>query len=90
MGVASAPLTPGTLYRIGIHQKKGAGSDAVLEGFIATGDAAFAAPFASSSTQTFTTQADLVQIGATTGTAGSMTLDDVRLDTGSMPGPSVP
>jgi hypothetical protein len=90
VGVASAPLTPGTLYRIGFHQKKGAGSDAVLEGFIATGDAAFGAPFASSSTQTLTTQTDSVQIGATTGTAGNMTLDDIRLDTGSMPGPSVP
>jgi len=80
----------GTLYRIGIHQKKGTGGNAVLEGFIATGDAAFTTPFATSSTQTFTTQADSVQIGATTGTAGSMTIDDIRLDTGSMPGPSIP
>ena len=90
--IAATPtaLVVGTLYRIGIHQKKGTGSNAVLEGFIATGDAAFTTPFATSSTQTFTTQADSVQIGATTGTAGSMTIDDIRLDTGSMPGPSIP
>jgi len=90
--IAATPtaLVVGTLYRIGIHQKKGTGGNAVLEGFIATGDAAFTTPFATSSTQTFTTQADSVQIGATTGTAGSMTIDDIRLDTGSMPGPSIP
>jgi hypothetical protein len=90
--IAATPsaLVTGTLYRIGIHQRKGTGSNAVLEGFIATGDAAFGAPFASSSTQTFTSQTDSVQIGATTGTAGRLTLDDIRLDRGSMPGPSGP
>ena len=90
LGATTAALTPGTLYRIGIHQKRGTGSNGTLEGFVATGDANFGTAFASSGTQTFTTQADSVQIGATTGTAGSFTLDDVRLDTGAMPGPSAP
>ena len=90
LGATTAALTPGTLYRIGIHQKRGTGSNGMLEGFVATGDANFGAAFASSGTQTFTTQADSVQIGATTGTAGSFTVDDVRLDTGAMPGPSAP
>ena len=90
VGATTAALTPGTLYRIGIHQKRGTGSNGILEGFVATGDANFGTAFASSGTQSFITQADSVQIGATTGTVGSFTLDDVRLDTGAMPGPSAP
>jgi hypothetical protein len=90
VGATTIALTPGTLYRMGIHQKRGTGSNGVLEGFVATGDANFGTAFAASSSQTFTTQADLVQCGATTGNAGSLTLDDIRLDTGIMPGPSAP
>jgi len=90
LGATTAALTPGTLYRIGIHQKRGTGSNGVLQGFVAVGDASFGAAFASSATQTFTTQANSVQIGATTGTTGSFTVDDIRLDTGAMPGPSTP
>ena len=52
-----------------------------------TGDASFGAAFASGLAQAFTTQANSVQIGATTGLA-QLTVDDVRLDTGAMPGPS--
>ena len=81
---------PATVYRIAIHQKKGAGTNAVLEGFLATGDTTFSTPFASSGTQTFTTRADSVQIGASTPTGVTLTFDDIRLDTGAMPGPSVP
>jgi hypothetical protein len=90
VGATAAALKPGTVYRIGIHQKRGTGSNAVLEGFLATGDAAFTTAFAKSSTQTFKTQADSVQIGASTATGGNLTFDDIRLDTGAMPGPSVP
>ena len=90
LGASAAALVPGTIYRIGIHQKKGAGSNAVLEGFLATGDAAFSTPFAASSTQTFTTLADQVQVGSSTGVVGSATFDDIRIDNGSMPGPSLP
>lgn len=90
LGASSTALTAGTVYRIGIHQKKGTGSNGVLEGFLATGDAAFAAPFATNSAQTFTTQADSVQIGSSTGTVATATFDDIRLDTGAMPGPSIP
>jgi hypothetical protein len=90
LGASAAALTPGTVYRIAIHQKKGTGSNAVLEGFLASGDASFATPFARSGTQTFTTRADSVQIGASTPTGGTPTFDDIRLDTGAMPGPSVP
>jgi hypothetical protein len=90
LGTSTAALTPGTVYRIAIHQKKGTGSNAVLEGFLATGDADFTTPFSISNTQTFNTQADSVQIGASTSTGDALTFDDIRLDTGAMPGPSVP
>jgi len=66
------------------------GSNGVLEGFVATGDANFGAAFALSDTQTFTTQADSVPMGGTTGIVGSFTVDDVRLDTGAMPVPMLP
>ncbi len=90
LGASATALAAGTVYRIGIHQKKGTGSNGVLEGFLATGDAAFATPFATNSAQTFTTQADSVQIGSSTGTVVTATFDDIRLDTGAMPGPSIP
>jgi len=90
IGTSTAALTLGTVYRIVIHQKKGTGSNAVLEGFLASGDTSFATPFARSGTQTFTTRADSVQIGASTSTGGTITFDDIRLDTGAMPGPSLP
>jgi hypothetical protein len=90
LGTSTLTLAPNTIYRIGIHQKRGTGSNAVLQGFVATGDANFTTAFAQSSTQTFKTQADSVQIGASTSTGGNLTFDDIRLDSGVMPGPSIP
>ena len=81
IGVNSAALTPGTLYRVGLHQKKGTGGNGVLEAFLAVGDAAFATPFASSSVQTFTTQATRFSLGATNSAAVNVTVDAVVLDT---------
>jgi hypothetical protein len=85
IGADSAPLSTGTLYRIGLHQKAGTGSDAVLEGYVAVGDAAFGAPFASTTSGTWTTQADRLQFGTTTGVALDGVFDNVRLDVGNMP-----
>jgi hypothetical protein len=90
LGASSSALVAGTVYRIGIHQKKGSGGNSVLEGFLATGDADFGAPFASNSAQSFATQADSVQVGASTSVVGNVTFDDIRIDTGAMPGPSLP
>jgi len=90
LGATTIALKPGTVYRVGIHQKKGTGSTAVLEGFLAIGDANFTVPFASNGSQNFMTQADSLQIGASTSTGVNLTVDDIRLDTGSMPGPSAP
>jgi hypothetical protein len=90
LGASTTALAAGTVYRIGIHQKKGTGSNGILEGFLATGDAAFTTPFATNSAQTFTTQSDSVQIGSSTSVAATATFDDIRIDNGAMPGPSIP
>jgi hypothetical protein len=89
LGVSATALTPGTIYRLGLHQKKGTGTNGILEGFLAIGDTSFTVPFASNSAQTFTTQADSVQVGITTSVGGTLTIDDIRLDTAAMPGPSI-
>jgi hypothetical protein len=47
IGSESSALTVGTLYRVGLRQKKGTGSNAILEAYLATGEAAFGAAFAS-------------------------------------------
>jgi hypothetical protein len=90
VGADSAPLTAGQLYRIGIHQKRGSGGDAVLEAFVAAGDAAFGPAFADTATGTWTTGADRIRAGATTSTAVSATVDDIKLDAAAMPEPSAP
>ncbi len=77
-------LNVGTIYRIALHQKSGTSGNAVLEAFLATGDAAFGAPFAGSSTQSFTTAADRLRFGATTGTLNAV-FDDIKLDSASLP-----
>jgi hypothetical protein len=75
----SDALRAGTLYRIGLHQKRGSGSNAVLEAYLAIGDAAFGAPFASSRMQTFTSAADRLRFGATTGALNAV-FDDITLE----------
>ncbi len=88
IGMDSTPLTVGVVYRLGLHQKRGTGANGILEGYLASGDNAFGAPFASSLTGTWTTGADRFRFGATTSTVLDAGFDDVRLDAASMPGPS--
>jgi unsaturated chondroitin disaccharide hydrolase len=84
IGSASAALNVGTIYRIGLHQKRGSGASALLEAYLAVSDAAFGAPFASSQTQTFTSAADRLRFGATTGSLNA-SFDDIKLDTVALP-----
>jgi hypothetical protein len=86
----STALTPGTVYRIGLHQQAGTGANAVLAAYLATGDAAFGAPFASIANGTWTDGATRVRIGAATTLAMSGVIDDVRIDSASMPGGAPP
>lgn len=88
VGQDTPPLAIGQIYRVGLHQKKGSGANAVLEAFLAQGDAAFGAPFASSASGAWTTQADRLRFGATNSQAIDATFDDVKLDAVAMPGPS--
>ena len=85
VGADSTALSVGTLYRVALRQKKGTGSDAILEAYLATGDAAFGSPFASTSAGTWTTQATNLRLGATAAVAVNATVDNIRLDSGSLP-----
>jgi unsaturated chondroitin disaccharide hydrolase len=84
IGPASAALQVGAIYRIGLHQRRGSGANAILEAYLATGDSAFGAPFASSPAQTFSSAADRLRFGATTG-ALNAAFDDITLDAAMLP-----
>jgi PKD repeat protein len=84
LGADSAPLSPGVTYRIAIHQKRGTGSNAILEGYVAPVAATLAAPFASAANGTWITAADRLRIGATAGAVIDLTLDDVFVDVGAL------
>ena len=88
VGSDTQPLVPGQLYRIGMHQKKGSGTDAVLEAFLAEGDESFGIPFAAIANGTWTTPVNNLRIGATLSTPVDFVMDDIILDRGSMPPPS--
>ncbi len=90
VGAESAPLAVGEVYRIGIRERKGSGSDGLLEAFLAEGDGPFGAPFARTTTGTSTLPVDRARVGSTTGTAGSVTVDDILLDTAALPPPPAP
>ncbi|HSS35818.1 MAG TPA: carboxypeptidase regulatory-like domain-containing protein [Patescibacteria group bacterium] len=87
IGVDSAPLVVGTVYRVGLHQKRSTGANGVLQAYVAPAGSAFGTPFASLSTGTWTTLADRLRFGATAGSAVDMTADTIALDAGAMPGP---
>jgi len=93
-GVASSscstPLAPNTTYRVGLHQIRGTGTDAVLEGFLATGNAAFGAPFAKMTTGTWTLRADRVDVGSTTNVVFDAVIDDIRIDGVLLTSPAAP
>ena len=64
----STALTVGTLYKVGLHQKAGSGN-AVVEAYVTPVGGAFGSPFATSATQSFTTQATRFSLGATNSSA---------------------
>ena len=84
---ASPTLATGTVYRVGIYQRRGAtSSDGVLEGYLAEGDAPFGAPFFRSTIQNITTPAKRVEVGATNSVTLDATFDGIVVDIGSLPG----
>ena len=87
IGLESAPLGIGEEYRVGVHQRRGTGGNAVLEAFLAEGDDPFAAPFSSRTNGTWTTSATRLRLGATSGGPVNVVFDDVLLDAAAMPQP---
>ena len=85
IGAETPPLTLGTVYRVAIYQRRGTGADAVLEGFLASGDEPFGAPFASTTTGAWISQANQLRIGATNSNAVDAAFDDITLDFGVAP-----
>lgn len=84
IGSASATLALNTLYRVGFRQN----ATGTLEAYLAEGDAAFATPFASSTTLAAATQANRLRIGSNEAATVNLLLDDIRIDDAAMPGPS--
>jgi hypothetical protein len=85
IGTTIGALNLGTIYRVGIHQRNGSGSNAVLEAYLANDGTSFGAPFATNASGTWTTPADRVRFGATAGGALSATFDDIKIDTAALP-----
>ena len=52
IGADSAPLAVGTVYRVGLHQRRGTGGNSILEAYVAVGDEPFGLSFASTTTGT--------------------------------------
>lgn len=88
IGASSAPLALNTLYRVAVYQQRGSGANGVLSAYIAEGDAAFAEPFATSLTQTFTTSATSIRIGATNSRSTDIVVDDIIIDNARVALPS--
>jgi hypothetical protein len=89
IGANGPTVSTGTIYRCGLRYTKGTGANAVLEAYIATGDADFGAAFASSSVEAATLQANKVRFGqVSAGTVCDLFVDDIRIDDAAMPGPS--
>jgi hypothetical protein len=85
VGADSTPLTAGQVYRVGLRQRRGTGANAILEAYLASGEAAFGQPFASLSNGTWTTAADRLHLGTTISAPLDAVFDDIRLDRGVMP-----
>ena len=87
IGLDSTALVVGQTYRVALHQRAGAGSNALLEGFLAEAGAPFGASFAATATGTWTTPADRLRFGALTSAPLNAVVDDIRLAADGLPSP---
>jgi hypothetical protein len=85
IGISTIALTPGVIYHVGIHQKKGIAGNAVLEAYLANDGAAFGGPFAATTSGAWITATDRLRFGATAAGALNATFDDIKIDTGALP-----
>jgi hypothetical protein len=85
VGTSTQALSAGQTYRIGLHQKAGSGGNAVLEAYLVADGQSFGAPFAATTSGSWTDAADRLRIGATAATAVNATFDDILLDSAVLP-----
>lgn len=89
IGSDSDILSTNTLYRIGLHYKKGTGSDGIARAYVtATGspDAAFGTAFAETTALAATVDISRVDVGNTAGaTVNTFYVDNIRIDNAAMP-----
>jgi len=85
VGTSTAALSVGQVYRVGLHQRAGSGGNAVLEGYVASEGQGFGAPFAATTSGSWTSGADRLRVGATAAVAVDATFDDIVLDTAALP-----
>lgn len=86
---SSAALQTGTIYRIGWHYQKGTGSNGVLEGYLAQGDAAFGSPFASKTNSAKTANITELRFGSSGGLSPlDGRIDYIQVDDSVMPAPT--
>jgi PKD repeat protein len=85
VGAESIALNTTTTYIVGIRQRRGTGGNALVEAYVAPVGTAFGAPFGARANGTWTTAADRLRIGGTNGSAVSVILDNVLIDSSSMP-----
>ncbi|MGP1674636.1 MAG: hypothetical protein ACTS8Z_05430, partial [Candidatus Limnocylindrales bacterium] len=85
IGADSAPLQLGSTYVVGLHLRRGTGSNGVVEAFLAPQGSAFGSAFASQSNGTWTSSTDRLRLGGTNG-AVNIAVDDILLASGAMPG----
>jgi hypothetical protein len=65
IGSASPALAANTVYRVGLYQKRGSGSNAAAAAYLALEGQSFGAPFAEVANGTWTNQANMLTFGAT-------------------------
>ncbi|MEQ1758998.1 MAG: fibronectin type III domain-containing protein, partial [Vicinamibacterales bacterium] len=89
VGLDSAQLVVGQMYRVGVRQKTGA-TDGILEAYLVPGDTEFGSPFAQTNAALIGLNANRIRLGAITAVAGDLVVDDIKLDNTALPGPSGP
>ncbi|WP_156035519.1 fibronectin type III domain-containing protein [Terrabacter tumescens] len=91
IGSASQLLERGRTYQVRLVQNRGTGTNAVLAAWVAPEGTELGAPFAQTSTATFTGKADKVRVGSTTNSQTTPPVLDADIDTvGIVGGPAAP
>ncbi|MFM6850865.1 MAG: N,N-dimethylformamidase beta subunit family domain-containing protein [Terrabacter sp.] len=80
VGATSSVLVPGATYRVRLVQNRGSGTNGVLAAWVAPEGADLGAPFAQTTTATFTGKADKVRLGSTTNSTTTPPVLDADFD----------